>query len=205
MDVYVVRHGQTDWNVAGRLQGATDVPLNQVGRKQAAASASALSLVLRGSACVVTSPLVRARHTADAIAEALGTRAHVDGRLAERAYGIWEGLDATERESRWPAEVRQWRMDGTANVEGFEHHETVRERVAAALEEWAERADKTLVVVTHGSAARVGMQGVLGLSLAHRTLGNLGNAAWSRLTHRGPGDWTLEQHNVTPELWGERA
>lgn len=204
MQIYVVRHGQTEWNVAGLLQGASDIALTEAGHAQAAATAAALAALLEPDVTVVTSPLERARYTADAIAQALGTRAVVDDRLRERSYGAWEGISPEERERDWPDEVRVWRTWGSADVPGFEHHDDVRARMVAALEEWADQATGTLLIVTHGSAGRVGMQGVLGLPLDHRTLGNLGNAAWSRLTRRGRGDWTLERHNVTPELVGER-
>ncbi|MFN3866273.1 MAG: histidine phosphatase family protein [Demequina sp.] len=204
MQTYVVRHGQTEWNVKGLLQGSSDVELTPTGHSQAAATAAALAGVLGPATTVVTSPLVRARNTADAISSALGTQTHVDERLRERAYGVWEGITPEERESGWPEQVKAWRTYGSADIPGFEHHDDVRGRMVGALEEWAERAPLTLLVVTHGSSGRVGMQGVLGLSLDHRTLGNLGNAAWSRLTRRAHGDWTLERHNVTPALLGAR-
>ncbi|MDN4481353.1 histidine phosphatase family protein [Demequina muriae] len=205
MDVFVVRHGQTEWNVKGLLQGSSDVELTDAGHAQAAATAQALAGLLGSETTIVTSPLVRARDTADAIAGAIGAAVEVDARLRERAYGAWEGITPEERESGWPEEVLAWRKYGSADVPGFEHHDTVRARMVEALEEWAERAPATLLVVSHGSSARVGMQGLIGLSLDHRTLGNLGNAAWSRLTRRDRGDWTLERHNVTPETLGERS
>ncbi|MFW7415589.1 histidine phosphatase family protein [Demequina sp. SO4-18] len=204
MEVYVVRHGQTEWNVKGLLQGSSDVELTDAGQAQAAATATALAGLLEATTTVVTSPLVRARDTADAIAGALGTQTHVDERLRERAYGAWEGITPEERESGWPEEVEAWRTYGSADVPGFEHHDFVRARMVESIEEWAERVTGTLLVVTHGSSARVGMQGLVGLPLDHRTLGNLGNAAWSRLTRRAHGDWTLERHNVMPETLGER-
>ncbi|MFW2513440.1 histidine phosphatase family protein [Demequina sp. SO4-13] len=204
MDVYVVRHGQTEWNVKGLLQGSSDVELTEAGHAQAAATSAALAGILDSNTTVVTSPLVRARDTADAIARALGTGVEVDARLRERAYGAWEGITPEERESNWPEEVKAWRTYGSADVPGFEHHDIVRQRMVEAIEEWAERAQGPLLVVSHGSSARVGMQGLVGLPLDHRTLGNLGNAAWSRLTRRSRGDWTLERHNVTPETLGEK-
>ncbi len=203
MQTYVVRHGQTEWNVKGLLQGSSDVPLTDVGRAQAADTARTLAMTLGPDVTVICSPLVRARDTADAIAEALGTSAVVDDRLRERSYGEWEGITPEEREREWPEQVRTWRTAGSADVPGFEHHDDVRHRMVEVLEEWASAAPGTLVAITHGSSARIGMQGILGLPLDHRTLGNLGNAAWSRLTRRSEGDWTLERHNVTPALLGE--
>ncbi len=205
MQVYMVRHGQTDWNVAGRLQGSTDIPLNDTGRAQAATAAARLADVLPGSATVVTSPLLRAHHTANAIAQAIGTKAVVDDRVRERSCGHWEGFTRAEREARWPQEARDWGISGYAEVPGFEHDDLVRERMVVAIEEWADRVAGPLVLVSHSSAARVGMQGLLGAALAPRALINLGNGAWSRLTRRARGDWTLERHNVVAASVGEHA
>ena len=202
MQVYVVRHGQTEWNVAGLLQGSSDVALTEAGRQQARETAAALAEVVPAGATVVTSPLSRAHDTAVAIARELSGAATVDERLRERDYGVWEGITPAERESGWPDEVRAWREHGDPDIPGFERHDTVRTRMVEAIEEWADAVAGPLVVVSHGSSARVGMQGLLGLSLTHRTLANLGNAAWSQLTRRARGDWTLERHNLTPDLLG---
>ena len=199
MRVFVLRHGQTTWNVSGLLQGAADVPLTVEGRQQAAATAAVLGRLVGPGATIASSPLSRASDTASAIATELGVKAHHDDRLRERAYGVWEGISPEERESGWPDEVRAWHEHGNPKIEGFEDHFSVRDRMVAAIEEWADEATGPLVVVTHGSSGRVGLQGLLGLPLDHRTLGNLRNAAWSRLTRRGRGDWTLERHNLTPE------
>ena len=197
MRVFVVRHGETTWNVEGLLQGASDIPLTDRGRAQASAAAQVLGRVVGPGATLVSSPLERARRTAQEIGASLGAQVRVDDRLRERAYGVWEGITPQEREAGWPDAVRAWRAHGTPDVEGFEHHDEVRERMVMCIEEWAERCTGPLVLVTHGSAGRVGMQGLLGLPLEHRTLGNLGNCCWSRLTRRGHGAWTLERHNLS--------
>ena len=204
MRVYLVRHGQTDWNAAGRLQGSTDIPLNQAGREQAVATASALVNILPPSTTVVTSPLLRAHHTADALAEALGIEAQVDDRVRERSSGHWEGFTREERDARWPQEARDWGATGYADVPGFEHDDLVRERMMTAIEEWADRVAGPLVVVSHSSAIRVGLHGLLDQSLKPRTLRSLGNGAWSRLTRRTRSDWTLERHNICPAVLVQR-
>ena len=204
MHVYLVRHGQTDWNAEGRLQGSTDIPLNQAGRDQADATASALSKVLPPSTTVVTSPLLRAHHTADALATALGVQAHIDDRVRERSSGHWEGFTREERDARWPQEARDWGATGYADVPGFEHDDLVRERMVTAIEEWADRVSGPLVVVSHSSAARVGLQGLLGQALEPRAIRSLGNGAWSRLVRRSRGDWTLERHNISPAVMVEQ-
>jgi broad specificity phosphatase PhoE len=134
-----------------------------------------------------------------ALGSRLGVAVVVDERLRERDYGPWEGITPEDREAGWPAEVAAWRSGGNPNLEGFEVHEAVRDRMVGAIEEWADRSPSDLVVFTHGSSGRIGMQGLLGLSLDHRTLANLGNASWSRLRRRAPGEWTLERHNVSAD------
>ncbi|WP_062079101.1 histidine phosphatase family protein [Demequina globuliformis] len=199
MQVYLVRHGQTEWNVKGLLQGSSDIPLTEEGRQQATRAAQALARRIGPQPIIVTSPLERARHTAQALADVVGVDVTVDDRLRERAYGAWEGITPQERESQWAEEVAVWRNHGEPNVPGFELHDAVRTRMVAALEEAAESASagSAVVAFAHGSCARVGLHGLLGIPLTHRTIGNLGNTAWSQLTRRGRGDWTLDRHNVT--------
>lgn len=201
MQVYVVRHGQTEWNVKGLLQGASDIELSDEGRRQAQVCAQALSHRVGDNPLVVTSPLVRARDTAQALADRMNVEVNVDDRLRERAYGAWEGITPEERAREWPTQMEQWRAYGNPDLPGFEVHDLVSARMVEALEEWADACgeDRTLVAFSHGSSARVGLQGLLRLSLDHRTLGNLGNTAWSRLTRRSRGDWTLDRHNVTAD------
>lgn len=200
--LFIVRHGETEWNALGLLQGAVDVPLAEAGREQAATAATVLSGLLSADATVISSPLSRAHDTALALGDQLGVPVHVDARLRERAYGPWEGVTAEDRERGWPDAVARWRSQGDPGIPGFEGHGAVRARMVASLEEWVAKAPGDVVAFTHGSSGRVGMMGLLGLSLEHRTLGNLGNAAWSRLTRHSDGAWTLDRHAVTAQTAG---
>src|SRR5262252_2076150 len=92
----LVRHGETDWNAEGRLQGHTDRPLSDFGRRQARALADELagdSIV-----AVYASDLSRARETAEIVAAQLGLEVALDPRLREKDWGTWEGLTPEERE-----------------------------------------------------------------------------------------------------------
>lgn len=153
----LVRHGQTDWNLARRIQGSTDVPLNDTGRAQAEATGRALARRAHAGSdwdAIYTRPLSRASETASIIA------AHIDlGRprpiagVAERRYGEAEGLTGTEILSRWPA--------GTP-VPGRESREAVVARALPALLDLAERhGGESLIVVSHG--------GVIGSIVRHIT------------------------------------
>lgn len=194
--LFIVRHGETEWNKLGLLQGSSEIPLADAGREQALQMALALSGLVSPDAVLVSSPLSRAHHTGLALGARLGLPVAVDERLRERAYGVWEGITPEAREEGWPQAVADWHAHGNPHIEGFEVHADVSARMVEAIEEWADRAPSDLVVFSHGSSARIGMMGLLGLPLTHRTLGNLGNTCWSRLRRRPDGTWTLERHNV---------
>lgn len=195
--LFVVRHGQTDWNVQGRLQGSSDIPLNDAGRAQAAAAAATLGLALRQGFTLVSSPLSRARETAEILVASLGQgEVELDDRLVERSYGVWEGLASAERAARYPAENARWEARDEPNIDGYESHEVVAARMREAAYNWVARVDGDLVFVTHGSSARMLTEVLLGLPSGGHTIGNLENAAWSRLRQVIDGPWSLERHNV---------
>lgn len=148
-DLYLVRHGETDWNRARRIQGRTDIPLNDVGREQARVTGSLLTR--RPITRVVASPLSRARETAQIIAGELGLAEPIlEPAVVERDYGAAEGLDFREIDTRFPP--------GT-DVPGRESREEVVARVVPALLDLASRfAGESLVVVSHGGAIRAALQ-----------------------------------------------
>jgi probable phosphoglycerate mutase len=142
--LYLVRHGETDWNAQRRIQGATDIPLNDTGRRQAAATAELLTR--RRFDAVVSSTLSRAAETGAVIARRLGLAEPVgyDG-LRERSYGEAEGLTDAEVRARYPDD----------DVPGRESHAAVLARATETLAEVAVRYDQGAVVVaTHGAVIR---------------------------------------------------
>lgn len=194
--LHVVRHGQTDWNLAGRLQGSSDIALNDTGRAQARRVAASLGDQLEDGAVIVSSTLSRAVETADIIAQGRSWAVHRDARLGERRYGPWEGLLAHERAARFPDADAAWRAGYEPDFDGYESHAAVAARIGAAAHEWVARAPGDLVLVAHGSSGRMLLLALLGLPLAGRTLGSLENAAWSRLVPSAGGGWSLDRHNV---------
>jgi uncharacterized phosphatase len=151
--LYLVRHGETDWNRARRIQGSTDIPLNDVGRRQAAEAGDLLAR--RPLTAVVASPLSRAAETGTIIAGRLGLPApRLVPDVAERRYGEAEGLTGTEVEARFPAGVP---------VPGRESRHELLSRVLPALVEVARAADGGAVVVaTHGAVIRAVVNHVTG-------------------------------------------
>ncbi|MEN2741079.1 histidine phosphatase family protein [Microbacterium sp. X-17] len=125
----LIRHGETDWNRDGRIQGASDIPLNDTGRAQARTAGETLARLLPRdrSVVIVASDLSRARETAEIIADTLGLdEPRLYPELRERAYGQGEGLNAEQLEERWG--------DRHASaVPGAEHVDVVRERALAGV------------------------------------------------------------------------
>ncbi|MEN9620695.1 MAG: hypothetical protein RL499_888 [Actinomycetota bacterium] len=141
----LVRHGETDWNRERRIQGSTDIPLNDTGREQARATGALLAS--RRWTALVASPLSRASETASLIGAEVGLGdPELEPRLAERDYGAAEGLTGPEIDLRYP--------DG-ADVPGREPREAVAERAVAALHELAARhPGEAVIVVAHGGVIR---------------------------------------------------
>lgn len=141
----LVRHGETEWNRQRRIQGSTDIPLNDTGRAQASMAANLLRR--RAWDAVYTSPLSRAAETAEVIARELGLSSPTSvPQLVERHYGDAEGLSDTELAARYPQGVR---------VPGRESREQLTARVMSALTGIAEdHVGEAVVVVSHGGVIR---------------------------------------------------
>jgi broad specificity phosphatase PhoE len=150
----LVRHGRTASNASHRLLGRLDVPLDDLGRRQAEALGRVD--VLRRAARVVSSPLARARETA----AALGPPVTVDERWSEIDYGVFDGLALAEAGDLF----REWGSDVGYVPEGGESLATLGERVRAACEDlWAEAVDRDVVVVSHVSPIKAGVAWALGV------------------------------------------
>lgn len=146
MIIGFIRHGKTDWNALGKIQGQTDIPLNEEGIRQARLLADRLAQDVHRWDAVISSDLARAYRTASIIADKLNIPLlEPDERLRERFYGEVEGTTEKERLERWGDD---WRAMDT----GKEPDESVRARGRAFLDEQYERnPDRHLLVVSHGS------------------------------------------------------
>ena len=176
--LYLVRHGETDWNATGRLQGSTDVPLNERGRAQALALAAQLSH--HGVERVFTSDLSRARETGSIIAAHLHlAEPAVEADLRERRFGVFEGLTRDEIAHRYPVEWRAWH-DKTVMPEGGEARDASVARLAAALDRVWEQTVGTTLVVSHGGIMRLWLS-----ELAGYLVPNIPNGATFVVERRG--------------------
>jgi probable phosphoglycerate mutase len=193
----VWRHGNTDWNAGGRVQGQADVPLNKLGHRQAAEAAQLL-VRLRPSA-IVASDLGRAADTAAALAVLIGLPVRCDPRLRERYFGAWQGRLMADVARTRPEEHARWRAGADVVGDGIETLDDLGKRVADALQDAADLGPVggTVVVATHGAAARQGVGQLLGWPLAQlRTLRALQNCHWVELTHDDVRGWQLAAYNV---------
>ena len=158
--IYYIRHGETDWNVAGRLQGRRDTPLNARGRAQASHCGNVLRDLFAHSGRnpadfdYVSSPLGRARETMDLVRPALGLSPEgyrMEPRLAEISFGDWEGFTIAQLHTRDPQRIATREHDKWHFVPpGGESYETVSGR----MREWYENLTRDTVAVAHGGTAR---------------------------------------------------
>jgi broad specificity phosphatase PhoE len=150
--IFLARHGESDWNVQKRFQGHSDRPLTERGREQAHALAD-----LVGSEkidAVYTSPLRRARETAEIVAARAGLEAVALPELREVDTGSWSGLSRADVEARFPEGFARWRSGGSGWEDG-ESYEEMAERVIGALRKIAEdHPDGRVLVISHGGPIR---------------------------------------------------
>ena len=164
----LVRHGETDWNADGRLQGQTDRPLSDFGRRQARELAD--ELAEEEFQAIYASDLARARETAEIVGERLGLAVQLDPDLREKDWGTWEGLTAVERD----------RVEFVG--ESTEAHQ---KRILRALTRISERhPGGRVLVVTHGGSMRRVQTAAMGMALP--VVENCGRwaCAWENGTFR---------------------
>ncbi|MCL5111184.1 MAG: histidine phosphatase family protein [Chloroflexi bacterium] len=201
--VYLVRHGQTEWNKVERYRGTIDVPLNDVGRGQARALARRLQAE-KDVVAVYSSSRGRALDTARPIAEVLGLPVQALAGIDDVSFGEWEGHTPAEVDELWPELHRRWQLaPHTVQFPGGDSLATVRARAGAALAEAVARhAGQALVLVTHKVVCKVLLCATLGLDDAHYWQVEMDNASFSLLEHVD-GLYVLATMNDTCHLRGE--
>jgi broad specificity phosphatase PhoE/ribonuclease HI len=145
----LLRHGQTPMSAERRFAGRGDIPLTEEGERQAEAAAGRLA-ARGGIDVIVTSPLLRARRTAEAAARATGAPLEVEDDLVETDFGKWEGLTFAEASQRWPDELKDWLAHPDVAPPGGESFAAVGQRVHAALDRLlVTHRSRTLLLVSH--------------------------------------------------------
>ena len=185
--LFVIRHGETAWNVDTRIQGQLDIPLNDTGHWQA--GRLALALAGEGIAAIYSSDLQRAAQTAGALAQATGLGLVTDVGLRERAFGSFEGATFREIEQRWPDDARRWRQrEPDFGPGGGETLSAFYERsVAAATRLAALHPGQAIALVAHGGVLDCLYRAASRIALGAPRTWQLGNASINRLLHSPEG------------------
>ncbi|MEW6104922.1 MAG: alpha-ribazole phosphatase [Bacillota bacterium] len=175
--VFLVRHGETEWNAARRYQGHHDVPLSPAGERQA--ERLALRLMREKFAAVYTSDLSRAVATARAIARPHGVPVVQLRELREIDVGEWEGMSFDELERARPADVARWLEDTVNNpIPGGESYASLRDRVVPKVMELVRaHPDASFCVVSHAGPVKMVLCDALGIALESRHRIDLANAS----------------------------
>ena len=161
--IYLIRHGQTEWNLAQRMQGRKDSPLTQLGEKQAKAIGIMLkSKIDHTNIIIFSSPLLRAQKTTKIIC--LETNLNFDSvildeNLMELSFGNWEGLTHEEIERYYPGELTKRNLDKwNYTIEEGESYLVLAARIKKLLQEY-QRIEKDIIIVTHDLVSKI-MRGI---------------------------------------------
>ena len=179
--IVAIRHGETDWNAATRIQGQLDIGLNELGRWQAQRLADALADAALDA--VYASDLARARDTAQPLARRAGLTVHTDPGLRERGFGVFEGLTFDEIEQRFPDGARRWRQrDASFGPDGGETLNGFYARAVATVTALAARhRGQHIAVVAHGGVLDALYRAATRVALDAPRTWQVGNASINRL------------------------
>lgn len=197
MDIYIIRHGQTDWNTMKKMQGIEDIPLNATGRQQALSCAKALSCI--PFEVIYTSPLSRAAETAEIIS---GFKCHapviIEQSLIERDFGEGSGMTYEAFHAAYPEYPR-------VLPAGMEEFDSFSCRVFSAVISCAKKHhEKPILLVSHGAFINALLHRVSGGSCG-TGITRLKNTCISRIFFDAATEsLTLDFHNLSPEEYASR-
>lgn len=200
MRLLLVRHGESEWNALGRLQGQADPPLSKLGRRQAAHMAA--RLVDEEVDVIVASDLERAMDTAGALAASIGLTVEPRRGLREVDLGSWTGISREQVESDDPDTWRRWRIEGIEGWEGGETYGEAMVRVGSEVSAIArEFEDRTVVAVSHGGSIRLATCHLLGMDAGELgRIMSIGNASITEFLVEPDGTGRLVRLNDTAHL-----
>jgi len=198
-----VRHGESTWNVERRFQGQLDPPLSELGLLQAQSLARRLAQESRPAA-IVSSPLQRARNTAEIVGERCHVPVSVDQRLIEICHGPWQGELEADVARRWPALYKQWHeMPDLARFPDGESLSDVEARFLSFVED-ALVLPSPLLVCTHDVLVRLAVLWVRHLPLSRFSEWRSENAGITEMEVK-PGERRLVRYNDIEHLDGLRS
>lgn len=199
--IVLLRHGQTEFNLDGRMQGHLDTKLTEDGQAQAAVAAPVLADIALDR--IVSSDLSRAHETALAVAAVVGLPVTTDVRLRETNLGDWQGSTTREIEEASPGAIAAWRADPRWTPPGGESRVDVVARSMPLVEELdaefsADSRARSVLLVAHGGMIAGLTCGLLGLPEASwPVIGGMGNAKWAVVARRDDHPrWRLSGYNI---------
>lgn len=200
MRLLLVRHGESEWNSIGRLQGQADPPLSDLGRHQAAHMAA--RLVDEQVDAIVASDLQRAMETARALSSAVQMEITPRADLREVDLGSWTGAHRDDLIRESPEAWRRWRIEGIEGWDGGERYDQAMVRVGKAIADIAvEWQDKTVVAVSHGGSIRLATCHLLGMPAAELgRIMSIGNASITEFLVEPDGTGRLVRLNDVAHL-----
>jgi broad specificity phosphatase PhoE len=203
MQLYIVRHAETTWNLAGRYQGRRESALSARGMQQGQKLADAVAQLTPPIARIVTSPLHRTRATAAFVAERLNIPMTTDDALIEIAHGTWDGRMRDEIAANDPERYRTWRENPAAVA--FDQGESL----ADVMGRWRRfretfAVDEPTLLVTHDAIVRIALLDIQARPLGDFWAMHVENAAYAVVDVDGPA-WTLVEENVNAHLADLRA
>lgn len=176
--IILARHGQTEWNKSFRFQGRTNVHLTDEGKRQAHSLAQRLKSW--PPSVIYTSPLDRAKYTAESIAEPFGLTPIVLPELEEINFGSWEGESLIALENEQPEVYNRWRDDPFFNPpEGGESWQEIEARLTRAVDIMLSSQHERIIAVSHGGIMRALYAVMLGLDPHHTWYMDVSNCAMS--------------------------
>ncbi|GAA3560264.1 histidine phosphatase family protein [Amycolatopsis ultiminotia] len=191
------RHGETDYNAAGRMQGHLDSALTPVGWNQARFAVPALARF--SPDLVIASDLHRATDTATVLTDAVGVPLRIDKRLRETHLGEWQGMTGPEVDATYPGDREHWRTDAAWAPPGGESRVDVAERAGEVVNDLLQSnsgAGEAVLLATHGGLIVALTAKLLGLPIeVWPSLGGIMNCHWVELGRRD-GKWRLHAYNA---------
>jgi broad specificity phosphatase PhoE len=203
VQLYIARHAETTWNVAGRYQGRRESALSARGVQQGFALANAFGQGNPTIERIVSSPMGRTRATAQFVAERLNLPLETDDALIEIAHGTWEGRLRDEIAANDPARYATWRE--RPHEVSFEEGESL----ADVMTRWKRfratfRVTKPTLIVTHDAIVRIALLDIKGQPLTAFWDTQVENAGYAIVDVAGPS-WTLVEESVSAHLADMRA
>ena len=187
--ICIVRHGETDWNAQERLQGRTDIPLNENGKAQAMKCGEFLAQT--SWEAVITSPLKRAKETAEIIATYIGEPVMINEAFIEKCFGEAEGMTAEEREKAYPGKQYPYQ----------ESEEDLEARLLSGLQDIQRKyRDKKVILVSHGAVIHKILKMMSNQAIVSPQM-KLKNACLSTIRFQGELEtWIIDDYNQAQHL-----